>query len=66
MTLPRVLADLPVSPVVLELLGGRVELVPWGHAGPVDAIYTYGHPTVDHPLAEPQGGEQLRRRGRSH
>ena len=26
---PRVLADLPVSPVVTELLGGRVELVPW-------------------------------------
>jgi glyoxylate reductase len=48
MPLPRVLADLPVSPVVTELLGGRVELVPWDYsAGPVDAIYTYGHPTVD-------------------
>lgn len=44
---PRVLADLPVSPVVIELLGGRVELVPWDSAGPVEAIYTYGHPTVD-------------------
>src|SRR5438874_6319788 len=44
---PRVLADLPVSPVVTELLGGRVELVPWDSAGPVEAIYTYGHPTVD-------------------
>lgn len=50
MSLPHVLADLPVSPVVLELLGGRVELIPWGHAGPVDAIYTYGHPTVDDAL----------------
>src|SRR5262245_14654672 len=47
MPLPRVLADLPVSPVVIELLGGRVELVPWNSAGPVDAISTYSHPTVD-------------------
>ena len=45
---PRVLADLPVSPVVLELLGERVELVPWDAAsGRIDAIYTYGHRTVD-------------------
>ena len=48
MTLPRVLADLPVSPVVDELLGGRAELVPWNDRnGRIDAIYTYGHPTVD-------------------
>ena len=47
MPLPRVLADLPVSPTVVELIGGRVELVPWDHSGPVAAIYTYGHPTVD-------------------
>lgn len=46
-SLPRVLADLPVSPVVVDLLGGRVELVPWNYPGPVDAIYTYGHPIVD-------------------
>jgi glyoxylate reductase len=47
-TLPRVLADLPVSPAVTELLAGRVELVPWDAAsGRFDAIYTYGHPTVD-------------------
>lgn len=49
-TLPRVLADLPVSPAVTELLAGKVELVPW-HAGSrpghFDAIYTYGHPAVD-------------------
>jgi glyoxylate reductase len=47
MPLPRVLADLPVSPVVVELLGGRVELVPWDDPGPVEAVYTYGHPLVD-------------------
>jgi glyoxylate reductase len=47
---PRVLADLPVSPAVTELIAGRVELIPWSaadRAGPFDAIYTYGHPTVD-------------------
>ncbi len=43
----RVLADLPVSPIVVELLDGRVELVPWDSGGQIDAIYTYGHPTVD-------------------
>ncbi|HEY8506201.1 MAG TPA: D-glycerate dehydrogenase [Gemmataceae bacterium] len=48
---PRVLADLPVGPVVEELLRGRVELVPWdaaggGAAGAIEAVYTYGHPAV--------------------
>jgi glyoxylate reductase len=48
----RVLADLPVSDVVLKLLADRVLLLPWevaGHANPgkFDAIFTYGHPTVD-------------------
>jgi len=46
-----VLADLPVSPVVEELLAGRVALLPWEAAqGPaaatVQGIYTYGHPAV--------------------
>ena len=49
---PRVLADLPVSEDVLELLGGKCELLTWDTArqsdpGRIDAIYTYGHPTVD-------------------
>ena len=44
---PRVVADLPVSPMVVELLVGRVELVPWdAPAADIDAIYTYGHPVV--------------------
>jgi glyoxylate reductase len=47
MPLPRVLADLPVSDVVIDVLRNRVELVPWDAAGRIDAIYTYGHPTVD-------------------
>jgi glyoxylate reductase len=49
---PRVLADLPVSDIVLELLGGKCELLPWDTAqqtnpGIIDAIYTYGHVAVD-------------------
>ena len=50
--LPLVLADLPLSPVVTALLEGHVTLVPWEHAGvvgaeDVQAIYTYGHLSVD-------------------
>ena len=59
MPLPRVLADLPVSPVVLELLGGRVELVPWDAVGRVDAIYTYGHPIVDAAMMDRFAGLKL-------
>ncbi len=51
--LPRVLADLPVSPVVAELLGGKVEMVSLDtSADQVDGIYTYGHPVVDAALLE--------------
>jgi glyoxylate reductase len=49
---PRVLADLPLSAVVLDLLGGKCNLLSWETArqadpGKIDAIYTYGHPAVD-------------------
>ncbi len=47
MTLPRVVADLPVAQSVHDTLGGRVELVPWSYRGPAAALYTYGHPRVD-------------------
>ena len=59
MPLPRVLADLPVSSAVLELLGGRVELVPWNATGRVDAIYTYGHPTVDAAMMDRFAGVKV-------
>jgi glyoxylate reductase len=50
---PKVLADLPVSPVVAELLAGKVELVSLESAGGhVDGIYTYGHPVVDSALLD--------------
>jgi glyoxylate reductase len=58
-TVPRVLADLPVSPVVTELLAGRVELVPWDSAGPVEAVYTYGHPAVGPDLLDRLGGVKV-------
>ncbi len=51
--MPRVLADLPVSPVVHDLLGDRVELVPWNDPTPdLEAIYTYGHPAVGPELLD--------------
>jgi len=52
-TVPRVLADLPVADVVVELLAGRVELVPWDTLdGPIAAIFTYGHPRVGPELLD--------------
>jgi glyoxylate reductase len=57
--MPRVLADLPVSPVITEMLAGQVELVPWSDARPVEAIYTYGHPTVDAALLDRLPGARV-------
>jgi glyoxylate reductase len=50
--LPRVLADLPLSRAIAEMLKAHVELLPWeseraAETGRIEAIYTYGHPTVD-------------------
>jgi glyoxylate reductase len=55
--LPRVLADLPVSAAVTDLLAGKVELVPWTAAdepgaGDIVAILTYGHPAVNAALLD--------------
>ena len=56
-SLPRVLADLPVGPVVEQLVADKVELVPWiaaeeSGADLIEAILTYGHPTVNGPLLD--------------
>lgn len=50
--LPRVVADGPLAPAILEPTRGRIDWLPWsvavaGSSETVDAIYTYGHPLVD-------------------
>jgi glyoxylate reductase len=55
--LPRVVADGPLDPVIVNLLAGQVELLPWsvgidGSRDPVAGIYTYGHLTVDGPMMD--------------
>ncbi|HJZ58148.1 MAG TPA: D-glycerate dehydrogenase [Gemmataceae bacterium] len=58
---PRVIADLPVAPVVIELIAGRVELVPWDapDPGPIEAIYTYGHPHVGPAMLDRLSGVKV-------
>jgi glyoxylate reductase len=56
-SLPRVLADLPLSPAIADILAGHVELVPWTAATQdiarsITGIYTYGHPRVDASLLD--------------
>lgn len=56
--LPRVIADGPLAPIVLELLADKVEWLPWPVADErtirddVAALYTYGHPRVDGSLLD--------------
>lgn len=55
--LPKVLADLPLSQAVSELLTPHAELVPWdaaigSSADSIVAVYTYGHPTVNGALLD--------------
>src|SRR5262245_15806389 len=50
--LPRVIADTPLDSVILGLLEGKVEILPWssamtGRRHDVVALYTFGHPQVD-------------------
>src|SRR5205085_2817528 len=54
---PLVLADVPLSPVVLSMLEGHVELLPWSAAWQPGAerivgAYTHGHPVVDAGLLD--------------
>jgi len=55
--LPRVMADGPLAPIILESLADEVRWVPWS-AEPdasyadVAAVYTYGHLRVDGPLLD--------------
>jgi glyoxylate reductase len=54
---PRVIADGPLAPAIIELLGDRVTILPWnvaieGSREPVQAVYTYGHPKLDGPMLD--------------
>jgi glyoxylate reductase len=55
-SLPRIIADTPLAPNVLQLLDGLVEVLPWPASadvlGPVQGVYTYGHPRVDGVLLD--------------
>jgi glyoxylate reductase len=56
-SLPRVVADGPLAADLIELLAGKVELLPWSrtaHAGTdmVPGVLTYGHPRVDGPVMD--------------
>jgi glyoxylate reductase len=62
--LPRVLADLPVGPVVEKLVAGKVNLVPWiaaeeSAAKEIEAVLTYGHPQVNGPLLDKLPGVRV-------
>lgn len=51
MSKSRVVADGPLGPTVLQLLGDQIEVLPWSmlndEGSAVDAIYTYGHPPLN-------------------
>jgi glyoxylate reductase len=61
---PRVIADGPLAPAILALLGDRVALLPWsiaisGSDEPVEGIYTYGHPGVDGAMLDRLSGVRV-------
>lgn len=63
-SIPRVMADGPLAPAIEELLRGRVAWLPWGISdltrnGPVDGVFTYGHPTVDGELLDQLTGVRV-------
>src|SRR5262245_55642744 len=63
MPLPRILADGPLAPDILELLEDQVEWLPWEAAATAplaaDAVYTYGHPRVDGALLDRLSGVRV-------
>ena len=60
-SLPRVVADGPLADAVLELLAGKVEVLPWevalqGSRVEIAGLYTYGHPKVDGAMMDRLSG----------
>ena len=61
LSLPRVVADGPLADAVLELLAGKVEILPWEVAldrsrFEIAGLYTYGHPKVDGAMMDRLSG----------
>ena len=57
MNLPQVIADTPLAENIIELLEGKVEILPWdtsidAEGVSVEGIYTYGHCHVDGSLMD--------------
>jgi glyoxylate reductase len=53
----HVVADGPLAPAILDLMGSQISVLPWnialeGSHESVDGIYTYGHPLVDGALLD--------------
>lgn len=68
-SLPRVISDGPLDPVIVEMLRGQVQVIPWEEAfsGPLgagtpvaaEAVYTYGHPHLDGPMMDRVAGLKI-------
>lgn len=60
----RVVADGPLAPSIIDLLGNQIEHLPWtvtqqGSDQPVDGVYTYGHPLLDGTMLDRMPGVRV-------
>ena len=60
----RVVADGPLAPSIIDLLGNQIELLPWtvtqqGTDQAVDGVYTYGHPLLDGQMLDRMPGVRV-------
>lgn len=61
---PRVVADGPLDETVLGFMADRLELLPWdvtrdGASGPIDGVYTYGHPLLNGEIIDRLPGVRI-------
>lgn len=60
----RVVADGPLAPAICDLLGDRIEVLPWtvteeGSDASIDGVYTYGHPALDGQMLDRMPGVKV-------